>query len=564
MMHKNRLFNYLSHGQLAVLVIGVLVGIFFRMYQLGALPDGLYWDETAILVDAISVSQTGRDMHGRPWYQIIYPSYGDYKLPVYIWLSSVAVKIFGPSEWAVRLPSALTGVVTMLLAGLVALQLGKVVWPDRVSLQNWLAIVAVGIVAVSPWSIIFSRTGFEAHVGQLLLGAAALILVGSTSKWRWLVAALIGGLATYAYFSVRFVWPAMVLGYVVWQLLSSKITRSQLLGIGIGVVGSFVVFGATLLPMLRSPLYADSNRFRLSTASVLNADDEVLQSNVYREVAGNTLLDRVVFHRYWLMARNLGANYADHLDLRFLFFTGDANLRHGTGLHGLFLIPCMLPFIYGWYWLLRKHAGLAVWFGVWWMVALLPASVPETTPHALRSLNALMPLSLVMSVGVVAALAEVKKHWQRAAKGVLAVWLIAVGIGVVQFWQYYTHIYPTFANESWQGQYRELAQAVATQSYPVNVLTFDDRFYLWLMAYGPWEPVDWQHWPSQGFIFTEVPGVSYVHEQEWSKDASESTLWVGRSEEMDRLTSQSPLSRSSIGDKQGRPRFSTLVKPGVR
>src|SRR5258708_8726060 len=91
-----------------------------RFYQLGKVPVSLYWDEAAILVDVKSVIQTGRDMFGMPWYHVIFPSYGDFKLPVYIWLASVSAKVFGLGEWSLRLPSVLAGLGTVVVGGYLA------------------------------------------------------------------------------------------------------------------------------------------------------------------------------------------------------------------------------------------------------------------------------------------------------------------------------------------------------------------------------------------------------------------------------------------------------------
>src|SRR5687767_3489662 len=88
-----------------------------RVWQLGRLPVSVYWDEAAMLVDIKSVLETGKDMHNRPWYQLIYPSYGDYKLPVYIWAATATSKVFGFGEFGLRLPSALAGIGTVIVAG---------------------------------------------------------------------------------------------------------------------------------------------------------------------------------------------------------------------------------------------------------------------------------------------------------------------------------------------------------------------------------------------------------------------------------------------------------------
>src|SRR5690606_16822094 len=117
----------------------------------------------------------------------------------------------------------------------------------------------------------------------------------------------------------------------------------------------------------------------------------VVSSNTYRELAGNTLLDRLIFHRSLLVGRELLLNYADNLSADFLFLTGDPNLRHGTGMAGLFLFS-MAPLLMLGSWRMYTLNPLALTILVsWWLAALLPASVPETTPHALRSLNAMVP-----------------------------------------------------------------------------------------------------------------------------------------------------------------------------
>src|SRR5438445_8980066 len=73
-----------------------------------------------MIVDVKSVLQTGKDIFGRPWFEVIYPSYGDFKLPVYIWLATFSAKIFGLSQWSFRLPSELAGIGTIVVGGFLA------------------------------------------------------------------------------------------------------------------------------------------------------------------------------------------------------------------------------------------------------------------------------------------------------------------------------------------------------------------------------------------------------------------------------------------------------------
>ncbi|MFH2118147.1 MAG: glycosyltransferase family 39 protein [Candidatus Paceibacterota bacterium] len=462
----------------------LLFGIIVRFYHLGKIPVSLYWDETAILVDARSIAATGHDIHGNPWLSAIFPSYGDYKLPVYIWLASLSVKLWGASNWALRLPSALAGIATIFVGGALASQLASFEKKlNRRAIFLWTAL----IIALTPWSILFSRTGFEGHVGQLLLAISIWLALKTKKHWGWgLAAALLGGLATYTYFSIRFVWPVVFITAVC--LFNTPERKNFIRWFGLSLILPLLLFTVSLWPMYRSPFYEISNQFRLSATSVLNMADWPVESNQYKLLAGNTLFDKLVYHPKVLLVRELAKNYVDNLSADFLFFTGDPNLRHGTGRHGLFLTIFILPFVYGWFILFTKHWRVGTLLLVWWLAALLPASVPETTPHALRSLNALVPLAIVIGWGCAAGWQAIKQStWPLLLKLSIQLGLLLVlALSTFDFTSFYFLTYPKLSASEWQTGFADLAHEAWQQSQEMDVVwiqPFDSRFYLWLMAY---------------------------------------------------------------------------------
>ncbi len=499
----------------------VFVAAVLRFYKLGQIPTGLYWDEVAMLVDAKSVAQSGQDMHGNPWYQLIFPSYGDYKLPVYIWLASMSVKLLGVTEFALRLPSALAGIGTIVISGLLAKELTRRLTKDSKVVQlSQLAVM--GAMAISPWAILFSRTGFEGHVAQFLVVTSLLLVLSSKGRWRWLLGAvLLGVLATYTYFSVRFVWPG---AFVMISCIGLSKLRLPKRVISIAVC--LIFYAALLIPMTKSPLYEASNRFRYSTSSIFNQYDYPIVSNTYRELAGNTVIDRFLFHRHVLLMRELASNVSDHLSLSYMFVSGDSNLRHGTGEHGLFLIS-LLPFLLiGLVTVFIKNKLVFVSLIVWWLSALLPASVPETTPHALRSLNALVPIALFIGLGLAFFLVKLTKTWRAVLVGLIV-------INSMLFTYYYFTQYPHDSGEHWQAGYKEIAQKIIQIKHDreleaVYVLPFDNRFYLWLMAYGPYEAKDFHSWKSEQYEFKQFDNIYLANPWKEVFDSSKGVLVVGR------------------------------------
>ncbi len=526
-------------------VILLLVAVFLRFYKLGVVPVALYWDEMAILVDAKAIAETGQDMHGNSMWQAIFPSYGDYKLPVYIWLASLSIKLFGINEWAVRLPSAIAGISTILLAG----SLIKKLFPQFKN-QTWLRLAVITVIAVAPWSVMFSRTAFEGHVAQFLVLVSVGLMLKKQKWGEWSsLAALVGGLATYTYFSVRFIWPVLLIAVTLLLIIDFKVKRSLLdyLKITCGfLVLPLIIYLVSLKPMYNSPLYEVSNQFRLSTISVLNKENWPVVSNQYKLLAGNNLLDKITYHPYVLIARELAQNYADNMSADFLFLAGDPNLRHGTGQHGLFLWIFLPSFIYGWYKFFPKYWRQGLLFLIWWVMALLPASVPETTPHALRTLNALVPLSLVIAWGSYWLITDLN-NWQflKKFKLVLNLGLVSLVILVVSlFADYLFKVYPTNSAASWQAGYKELAEIVAENKNQVDMIwiePFDNVWYLWLMGYqipvSAYQDITFNNYKPQ--VIDNVR----LHEFDWAKikTVEPKTIVAGKKELVDKQLSLSPV-----------------------
>ena len=478
-----------------------VLAIFLRFYQLGKIPVSLYWDEVAMLVDAKVLSQTGYDMHGNHWFQALFPSYGDFKLPIYIWLATVSVKLLGVSGLAVRLPSALLGLGSMFLAGLISKELFFKLSADR---KRILQLLTIGVIAISPWSIMFSRTAFEGHLGQFILAISVLVILKARNKqWKVLFSPFLGALATYTYFSVRFVWPIVFI-VTSFFVLKNKAWK--------WLIPALLIFGLLLIPMVKSPLYEASNQFRYSTTSVLNSHDYPVQSNQYREIAGMSLVDRALFHRHWLMTKELLKNYADNLSINYMFFNGDPNLRHGTGEHGLFLLVFGPVLLIGLFHLFKNQRLELIVLVVWWLIALLPASVPETTPHSLRSLNALVPLSIILGFGLMSI-------FKLKSSLIKIVFTMLIFISVGQFSFHYFTQYAADSAYNWQDGYKQMSLEI-NQALPhvanVYIDEFDDRFYLWLLAFGDWEGQEIQAMSKNDYQVNEIDKIVF-DEYHWHK-----------------------------------------------
>lgn len=530
------------------LLLILFLALLLRVIWIGSVPPSLYIDEVAIKMDALSVAQTGTDIHGRPWYQLMYPSYGDYKQPVYIWITAAMVKLFGSTDLIIKLPSILAGVGTVLLTHLLV---KKLFLNDKKS--KLYALCSAFVVAISPWSVIFSRAAFEGHLAQFFLLAAVISYISSFKQKSWLVLAVaFGVLSTYSYYSVRFVFPGIliVIGVVMIgkQLkdLRKVHFKESARSVGLYLLIPLLTYLLLILPMTQTEFYVQSNQFRLSTESILNSFDPAVESNQLRQVAGNTAIDRLVFHRHWLLVRALLENYSDNLSPSFIFLYGDPNLRHGTGASGLFLFSLLPFFLAGLFELLRKRKDLLLVLMCWWLIALLPASVPEETPHALRSLNALVPISVVIGYGLVVAFTAIKEKLSnslsRAYSLIIPVILL---INLIMFFYHYFVIYPQQSAQAWFSSFSQMATVIDEERRPTEIVYYDltDKFFLWLIAYRQDQTFPLENVTEGGFIITQFNDYRHISDLTQVESDGNSSLLVISKSDQQVLKNRYPLAK---------------------
>lgn len=554
-------------------LIGLILtlAIAVRLVGLGSVPASLYWDEIAMLVDSRSIAATGNDFHGLPGLSPILPSYGDYKLPVYVWLSVPSMKLSLPPEIQIRLVSALIGIATVVISGLLAYELLP---RSAKQFRTIFFLTTLFVLAILPWSIVFSHAAFEGHLGQFLLTLSIYFILKSRNRhWLLLLSGLIGIVAMDTYYSVRFVWPLVALaGCIFVYFTQAHQTKHWTKSWIFFTTMMFIVFALGWLGMTQARWYHESEQFRLGSDSILTISPYVDYQNTFREIGGNSLFTRIFSHRRLLQLHDFVANFSEYLNPTYLFFHGDANVRHGTGWHGLAYLA-MLPLLVlgimtGW-----KRYRMVLFFLIsWWFIALIPASIPNDVPHALRSLNAMVPFGLLIALG----LAEVfyNSICLRFKVGLLFVGVLLASFAYFAY--YYFLIYPVVSASSWQSGYDQLAKQVATfqresaDSSPVYIDNGDSRFFLWYLIYSGINPENYAKSEQHAFEITSIndqvhfmlPSSFLPAIEEASRKQQTEVIFAGKTDSIEdriRADQLTPTKRSDVLDQQGNLLFSVIV-----
>ena len=202
---------------LALLLITALAA-FLRFWQLDRIPPGFHYDE------AFEALEAWRVLTQRGYHPIFFP--GNFGVePMFIYLTSLAFRLFGETPAVMRVVAALIG--TLTVPALYALS-RELMRSDKL-MPVALPLFAAFALAIMRWHIFFSRVGIEPILVPFLL---TLML---WTFWRarrtnspvtWIAFGLTAGLGPYTYPAGRLLLViALVLG--IWTLVRGRGTAEE-------------------------------------------------------------------------------------------------------------------------------------------------------------------------------------------------------------------------------------------------------------------------------------------------------------------------------------------------
>lgn len=364
---------------ITALLLIFLLALGLRLFRLDELPFGLWRDEARHGLVALRIAQ---DPSYRPVYildyQVHLPGLGLYPF-------ALAIQLFGPTMWSLRIVTTLAGALTVLPLYAVA---------ARLSGSRALGLGAALLLATSSWHLSVGRLAFPTIYEPLLsLSAWLLLLVALAQRAtpgpdgaaapRRLSAGLrrlagfgsgvMLGLAAQTYHTGRVMPLAALLLALLLLVQAPQAWRKWLSVMALAALG----FALTTAPLA---LYAlnQPEAFNDRVGKVFLLDSEHLDGQA--------------------PLRLLDANLARHL----LMFnaSGDANGRHHAPLRPLLDIIAALGLLLGLVALLRHGSDWRSRFLAGTLViGLLPGLLAVDAPHAMRTFGAVVPTYLTAALG---------------------------------------------------------------------------------------------------------------------------------------------------------------------
>lgn len=421
----------MSHLKWLLLITAA--GLALRLAAINYLPPSLNWDEVSLGYNAYSLLKTGRDEWGTILPTII-RAYGDYKLPIYAYLTVV-------SPFFVRLPSIIFGTLLIIVTYLLGRRLAT----------PFVGLTSAMLAAVSPWTWWISRIALEANVGTLFIAIGVYCLL--TRKLN--LGILFLGLSVWAYNSARVFSPLFLIGY--WLINRPKLS-----------IVPYSLISIFLVPMAIQ-LLSPSGQARLSWLTILDSGAIAQIDQLQSRPGGRLLYNKATYFLY-----RFGQNYVSYFSPNFLFLKGGDHYQFSIQNFGLLYLICLPLFYLG----LLKLNKIS-W--AWLLLAPIAGSLTRDAPHVLRAIPLLPLPMLLISLGL-----------DRFGRNVKVLFFAGLLISII-YYLVSVNSYRSNYSQSWQYGYSQVVQFIKPLYSQYDQIIFTKKYgepHEFVAYFWPWNPAD--------------------------------------------------------------------------
>lgn len=527
----------------------ILLAAFLRLYQLGIFPVGVTADEIQQGYTGYSILKTGRDEWG-DFLPLNPRGFGDYKPPLFSYLTIPFEIVWGLTIFAVRLPSALAGIATIIVIYFLA---------KKIFEKQSVALLASFILATSYWHIYYSRFAWESNVGLLLFAAGILSFLHAFKRPKlFVISALLFGLSLFTYHSFK-VQSILLLFTIIFFYRDQfkKLPRNWLF-FGLGVWCVFL--GITVY----SFVFAGGGR-RASDVAIYQEENLADLRNAQVTDGLPQPFNRILYSKPDFVIGRFIQNYVAYFST---VFYNSPNRSDSSlfNMPGIWLIPFWETVFFGLglFWLINKRKK---WMGLvlaWMVIAPIPAALAKEYMQTQRVEALLLLFPLLSAFGIVQTYIWIKNtkiRWLLVA--VLTLMVIWGGIKDADFYLFHQFTHPlgglkygydqvvTYVNKH-QDQYDHIIFTKShsePQIFPAFYTQMDPRYY-------QQQSRNWKHFEKDGYAFLDEINYSLgkyeFRNVVWNKDYwLKNTLLVANPDE---VLDSSPK-KFEAKDPQGKTMF---------
>lgn len=490
------------------LVLIFALGIFLRFYQLGSVPAGITSDEADSGYDAYSLLMTGKDQWNNSYPLVSFRGFGDYRAPLYTYLLVPSIKLFDLTPLAVRIPSALAGILTVVFIYLLARKL----------FGEGTGVVAALLVAVNPWAIGLSRQGIESNVALvIMLAGLYCFLLLNKSRWYLYISLFLLCLSAYTYTSYILFAPLSL-------LLLGIAFRRQLMRSKKLLLTSVLIFIIGFVPIV---LKSSAGTVRFSQIGIGHDITSVGLIQVLNQKIGSceevlpNVICRVIDNKVIVFVSTFFQNYLHHFSFDFLYINGTSTQYSLLYERGLFYLYESILLIAGLVALIKRKNGYLIIF------LLLLAPIPDALSgggHHSRASVMLPFIITIEAIGLIAIFKILTKLKNKTIRTLLHVGMFAtISFSIIGFAASYFSYFKMYYSSYSQYVYKEWSIYIYLhkKNYPsIYSSTYlnDSPQYIFYLFYNKVDPATYQKKTnvqykitSNGFIdITKIENINFT------------------------------------------------------
>lgn len=497
---NNKLFNKWYSWLILIIILGAAL----RFYDLGKTPQVFNRDELADGYNAYSILKTGKDEYGvkLPLWML---SIGDYKPPVYIYLTSLSIKLFGFNEFSLRFLSALCGTLLLPVCFLLVKELLDD-FNDEFKIR--VALFLAFILSISPWHFFYSRQVFEESPALLfsLTGLYCFLKVRK-NHFFLLPSFVLFVLAIFTYNPPLFILPILL---PVTLIFFSKDYFQKKKSPIIAFLLVFYVFVSGYFFVSKSLI---TGRSEATIFQPLYLETQV--SNI-RNNPKDFILKEIISRKKPFIVYKFVSNYLSSFKPNFLFFGGDYHLWHGLRWYGLkvgnFYLVTLILFIIGIYFIFKKKKKDLIFILVWLLITPIPCSLTQDAPNTNRLHEFLFLILIISSIGFT-YLIKISRKSSKYVIIVVSLILVASSLNYFDF--YFTKFNRNYCDYPFRSMnicgFKTITDFIKKnpryEKFIFVTETGSEEIYLQLAFYLKFNPLDFQK-----FAVRQKNGFIYVNE----------------------------------------------------
>lgn len=418
----------------------VLLGAVLRFTYLKEMPPSLNWDEISHGYNAYSILKTGKDEWGQFLPLANFRAYGDYPLPLNLYLTIPFIATIGLSAFSIRLPHAILGTLTIVAVYFMTEGLTK---------NRKISLLASFLSAIDPWLLFPSRAVFQSNLSVFfLIAGMAAFFNREKSKWLMPISFLFLGLTLFSYHSTRIFTPLLlvVLIFIYRKEFWEKLKKHKSV---FALSALFVVLFFGSLPFI---LLNPASRARSNVVFII--DQGAINQIEQARATSSSPFRKILYNKVTYFVEKFIGNYFVYFSPNFLFLSGGTQYQFSVPNEGLLYIVS-LPFFY-------LGIILLIWKSVkskdyrlillWLLLAPIPAAITQDASAVIRATTMLPIPEILVAIGFYEFIKKVQKYETL----LVVIFVVASLFSLERYMNIYIKSYRMNYSWSWQYGYEQV------------------------------------------------------------------------------------------------------------